>query len=176
MHRFTITLSDAFDGLSRLVEEFPERVGTRDGYAQSGCSYAVIENGRIVASCIIGVFFDRMGLLGLFLTNPLTASSSFHTSPDQMGACSVNVWAELEEHGITVTPDAQLLFQKVQQAQDDGQVWRLALVTGAKEAHAERAEELDTFGLIARAGNLNIEVQSQDETPLADWERDLLNG
>lgn len=157
MSNFTITVDDVMSGLTRIVRAEPNRVGTLFG--SSGCAYAVVEDGRLVASCIVGQFFANLGLLGLLVQDPLIAVTDSRTEPSQDGACSIAMFDIMtEKWGVVVEDDAANILRAVQSAQDDGAVWSVAFAQGLRSFHAEKVGELESNRLVAWAEEVEANV------------------
>jgi hypothetical protein len=114
-----ITLSDAHAMLVGIVNDFGANHSVSADDNPNGCFYAEMVKGRIQASCIVGQFLDRLGLLGVVF-NLRDSASLADALEGQEGICTPDsvIWGRLEENGVTVEEDAQRFLRFAQNWQD----------------------------------------------------------
>lgn len=173
------TAREVREGLQRIVDRSAPNKRANDG-TNTGCIYGRIENGALVAVCIIGQFFADLGLLGLLLQSKPDFDGGY--DPEFFGACTVgsDIWTTLESHGVTFDEDAKAFARYVQDAQDGGYKWSDALRYGvavslwdAKNEHAQTLG-VDTGEHAPSPGDF-FTNDVNDPEPLAPWEAELLN-
>lgn len=116
MHKVTITVSDALTILSNIVREFGsdyKNVGTclyvTDGASSDGYR---VDPFDLRPKCIVGQVFSRLGILRVTLVDGSEASNEGAVTPFHP------IWDRAETCGVTFTPEARLLLQFAQEAQD----------------------------------------------------------
>jgi len=172
-----VTLADAYKALSTIVSNYPANQTGMLGEG-SGCAYAVVDkNGFVQPSCIVGVWLHTLGLLGLALhysdsdADPRNRLSDLGSVMDQEGACPLGapLWTILEEKaGVFVDEDAKYLFHQTQVEQDGGETWTTALHNAVESVKVKHEENNPVYQM--------VRAEEQREAPLAEWERELLQG
>lgn len=150
MRQIHITLDDAVLGITNVVRKYG--ADHTSGGGSNGCIYAARDQyGALVPVCIVGQFVANYGLLGA-----LVIGDGF-SEPEQYGACEVGseMWDRLEEHGMTVTPEARAFLREAQASQDAGKDWGTALLK-AWQGVKDTANYHTRNGVIAVVGNHTV--------------------
>ncbi|HUC21061.1 MAG TPA: hypothetical protein VMR98_06265 [Candidatus Polarisedimenticolaceae bacterium] len=175
------TARDVREGLQRIVDRSNPNKRASDG-GNTGCVYGKVENGVLVAVCIIGQYIADLGFLGLLLDGGKPDYGNDYSTPGFHGACTIgsSMWDALAAAGVTFDEDAKALSRYTQDAQDSGYKWSDALRYGtARTIHDAKVTASENLGvpftgLSPAPGDFFTEDVPEVE-PLAPWERELLN-
>lgn len=123
-----LTLLMVFDLVKGIVADFgPDHKGNRP----DGCLYATEEtDGRLVASCIVGQVFDRLGILRVLIGDPNIVACAIGINTDNSGIyknlSAINERSftdHLAQFGIVFEPNALTFLKSMQGHQDGGMGW-----------------------------------------------------
>lgn len=180
MFNLHITLAMALTGIKSIVERFGhDHIGS---LPEGGCAYVEKVDGiRLVASCIVGQFFADLGILRVLVGDGYSGS----TIP---GLCGIRneiaMTDDLRERlavkwGITFADEAWTFLSTAQVEQDGAAQWGQAAEEAAKKILSLRGEPCTAMGVLAlqaEDGDTGKPTVKSPESPLAEWERALLNG
>jgi hypothetical protein len=145
---------------------------------ESSCTYAVVKGGVLTPVCIVGTFVADLGLLALLLDGDVDQYGD--TTPSQWGACTIGsqLWDNLASVGVTFDTDAQTYLRLAQEGQDFGLPWSKAVeYADARYIADATVKAHGTLGTAAFVTMPYPEDFAEDtESPLTEWEKELLNG
>lgn len=169
----TITLTDAIDGIRRIVERFGYN-HTPKSAGGSGCIYAEVKDGALHPVCIVGQFFADRGVLRALLTMAPDLSVA-RGAPAQYEACNVGLplWNDLEQFGIIVEHEAREFLRAVQIEQDASSPWGLAFNNSIQTIREKMKERAIKQVKEDNSYLFSVWPVTSPQEPLADWERDL---
>jgi hypothetical protein len=178
--RTTIDFATALRILVSIVQDFGPLHSAGEG--DSGCTYflkdskanlyggfdTVIDVHNLRPVCIVGQVFSRLGIMRALLTS----------TGDQYSTCQVgsDIWINADEMGVTFSEQAQTLLRAAQYNQDSGKTWREAVTIAAEEAKAQALEEFQKSDPSQRGVDDALRDLPSEPEPLAEWEKELLNG
>lgn len=167
-HQTEINLTNVVEMFNNIVARFgPNHSPLRAEGDNSGCIYFKKDGLRLTPVCIVGVHISDLGALRGLMTEFGDASGEMCLS------WSEAFWAKFEPFGLTFTEDAREFMRAVQAQQDDGVPWGKAVVNGA-ERFREDSQRKATESVAERLAVLREVTPVLAETPLAEWERELL--
>jgi hypothetical protein len=180
MLKTTIDFKTAVTILAGVVKEFgTDHVAGGDGKVCSYFDFNSATNGvdllNLKTSCIVGQVFGRLGI-----ARALVRDATSTEGVDQYSACvaASDLWDNAETMGVYFDTSARRVLLSAQRQQDRGREWGHAVTEAVSEA---QENALANFHASAPEFSVKVDALLADASPkapepLADWERELLEG